>query len=600
MKRIIPYLKPYRLQIGLGPLFKFIEALIELIMPLLMSAIIDRGINGNNPVLIRRYGLIMFALVFVAVTFSFSCQYMASVASQGTGTRLREALFRRINAMSQSELNRLGTSSLINRVNGDVNQIQLLVAMTIRLLSRSPVLAIGGVLMSFYVNWKMAMILLLVVPVAAVVLFFIMRSSTRYMKKALVQSDKVTELFTDNIAGSRVIRAFAREDHERSYFAGKADGLAHSWIVANAISGLMNPLTNLLFNGVIVLIIWLSGANVNTGSMTQGDVLALVNYLTQIVAALMVWANLASLFPRAFAAGERIGQILDESESIAEIESSALPVEIKDIETILAVEDLSFTYPGTRTPALDHLSFRIDRGEEMGIIGATGSGKTTIANLLTAMYPPTQGEIIFLGRRFDEWSIKDMRQEIAWIPQKAILFKGTIRSNLLFGMKTEERARYDSGTVAENADELEARMWAVLDAAQAAGFVRDLDGGLDAPVERGGQNLSGGQRQRLNIARALMRDASLYIFDDSSSALDYLTDVNMRKAVRAYIGDAAVIRISNRIHQLLHVDRILLLDNGQQAALGSHDELLEESTLYQEIAASQEGGIHAKQVSHQQ
>lgn len=598
MKKLFPYFKNYRLQFTLGPVFKLIEAIIELIMPLLMSAIIDQGINGHNPELIRRYGLIMLLLVFVAVIFSCSCQYMASVASQGTGTRLREVLFDRINAMSQTELNRFGTASLINRVNGDVNQIQVLVAMSIRLLSRSPVLAVGGVVMSFYVNWRMAVILLMVVPVASVLLVFIMRSSTRYMKKALLQSDKVTELFTDNIAGSRVIRAFAREGHERQYFSGKVDDLADQWSLSTAISGLMNPLTNLLFNGVIALVIALSGVQVNIGDMTQGDVLALVNYLTQIVAALMVWANLASLFPRSFAAGERLGQILEEQEESTNKQDQPDKASADRHATrILDVKDLTFTYPTTRTPALTDLSFHLDRGEELGIIGATGSGKSTIVNLLTAMYEPSRGQLSFLGRSVDEWSIQEMRKHVAWVPQQAILFKGTIRTNLEFGLTAEERLLYAKNQSPFTHTALESKMWAVLEAAQAAGFVRELEGGLDATVERGGQNLSGGQRQRMNIARALMRDASLYIFDDSSSALDYLTDVNMRKAVRAYVGDAAIIRISNRVHQLINVDRILLLDNGKQSALASHKELLQLSELYREIAASQEGGIYAEKTA---
>lgn len=597
MRKLFPYLKKYRIQLGLGPLFKFIEAIIELILPLLMSAIIDDGINGDNPDLIRRYGAIMMVLVILAVIFSFSCQYMASVASQGVGTRLREALFKRINRMNQSELHAYGTSSLINRVNGDVNQIQVLVAMSIRLLSRSPVLAIGGVVMSFFINWRLALILLLIVPIAGILLALIMRTSTRFMKKALIQSDKVTELFSDSLAGARVIRAFAREDHERSYFAKKAEQLANSWIVANAISGLMNPLTNMLFNAVIVFIIWRSAGPVNVGSMTQGNVIALVNYLSQIVVALMVWANLASLFPRAFAAGDRINEILDEDNPLPhheiEEESDTNKVDVDDTAPILSVEGVDFTYPGTRVPALQQIEFRVGAGEELGIIGATGSGKTTLANLLLDLYPIGSGDIRFMGKSLKDWGLRELREQIAWVPQKAILFKGSIRSNLYFGLTESEQQRYQQEDSTESAKALENRMWAALEAAQAASFVRELNGQLDANVERGGHNLSGGQRQRLSIARGLMREAKLYIFDDSSSALDYLTDARMRKAVRQLTTEAAVVRISNRVYQLIQVDKILVLDNGRQVALNSHEALLDDSPIYREIAESQEGGVHA-------
>ncbi len=600
MRKLFPYLKNYRWQLGLGPVFKFIEAIIELILPLLMSAIIDRGINGNDPALIRRYGLIMMVLVFLAVGFSFSCQYMASVASQGVGTRLRESLFTKINSMSQTELQSYGTSSLINRVNGDVNQIQVLVAMSIRLLSRSPVLAIGGVIMSFFVNPRLSFILLMVVPLAGFLLYLIIRTGTRFMKRALLQSDKVTELFTDGLAGARVIRAFAREEHERHYFAGKADQLAKSWILANAISGLMNPLTNMLFNAVIVFIVWRSAGPVNIGSMTQGDVLALVNYLTQIVVALMVWANLASLFPRAFAAAERINDVLADDVSKADLagqdDGHSILKEAIDQEIILSADELGFTYPGTRSAALTRIEFRLAAGEELGVIGATGSGKSTLAKLMVALYKADTGTLRFMGKDVREWDIKELREQIAWVPQKTVLFKGSIRSNLYFGLNSADQKRYREATP-ELMQELEDRMWSALEAAQAASFVRAMDKGLDATVERGGHNLSGGQRQRLSIARALMRDAKLYIFDDSSSALDYLTDARMRKAVRARTKNAAVVRISNRVYQLLQVDSILLLDNGRQAALDSHEELLENSPLYREIAMSQEGGVYAKKTS---
>ena len=600
MRELFPYLKRYRLQLGLGPVFKFIEALIELILPLLMSAIVDKGINGQDSDLIRRYGILMMILVFLGVSFSFSCQYMASVASQGVGTSLRDALFKKANRMSQEQLQEYGTASLINRVNGDVNQIQVLVAMSIRLLSRSPVLAIGGVIMSFFINWRMSLVLLMIVPLAAVLLFYIIRGSTRLMKRALKQSDKVTELFTDSLAGARVIRAFAREDHERKYFAKKADQLTKSWIFVNGISGLMNPLTNLLFNGVIVFIIWRSGSSVNIGTMTQGDVLALVNYLSQIVVALMVWASLASLFPRAFAAGARISDMLqtktpeehDPRDRDVDKRDQATPLN----ETILRANELSFTYPGTRAPALEGLSFDLAAGEELGVIGATGSGKSTLAALLVALYPRDGGDLSFMGRSYDDWSTAMLREEIAWVPQKAVLFKGTIRSNLFFGMKPSEQALYRDPDP-EQAAALEEKMWAALEASQAASFVRQLHDRLDAPVERGGQNLSGGQRQRLSIARALMREAKLYIFDDSSSALDYLTDAKMRKAVRRLTKDAAVVRISNRVYQLLQVDRILVLDNGQQVGLAKHDQLLDDSEIYQEIAKSQEGGVYANKRS---
>ncbi|MDD2214574.1 MAG: ABC transporter ATP-binding protein [Oscillospiraceae bacterium] len=575
LRNLLPYLKPYRLQLSLGPLFKLIEAIIELLIPLIMARMIDIGVAGQDQHYLWSHGLLLLGLVVIGLLFSLCCQYMASVASQGVGTRLRTAVYEQILRLPKAQLQTIGSASLINRITGDINQIQLAVAMTIRLLSRAPFLAIGGMIMSFIIEPRLAVILLLTVPVAALLLYLIMRATVRVFKLAQRQTDKVVTLIRDNISGARVIRSLAKEPHEQAYFGANNDKLNHFLTRAGQISSLMNPLTSLLFNGGIVFVIWQSGALVDTGQLHQGDVLALANYLGQIVLAMMVVANLVILFPRAYASSGRVTEVLNLQPDSGSADQGNALKPATPVPAGLAFNQVSLTYPANREPSLTQISFRLRPGEQLGVIGATGSGKSTLIAALLREYALSQGDITINGLSIRQAPVAAWHRQIAWVPQKAVLFSGSLRSNLLWGLPPDVQPD-------------ETAIWSVLQDAQAADFVRLLPGGLDAAVERGGQNFSGGQRQRLTIARALLKQASIYVFDDSSSALDYATDLALRRAVRRRTRQACVIIISQRVYQVRDTEQILVLENGRMAGLGTHQTLLQHCPLYQDIARSQE------------
>ncbi|NJP40738.1 ABC transporter ATP-binding protein [Oscillospiraceae bacterium HV4-5-C5C] len=575
LRNLLPYLKPYRLQLCLGPLFKLVEAVIELLIPMVMARMIDIGVARHDRQYLWSHGLLLLGLVIIGLIFSLSCQYMASVASQGVGTRLRTAVYEQILMIPKAKLQPIGSASLLNRITGDINQIQLAVAMTIRLLSRAPFLAIGGMIMSFIIEPRLAVILLLTVPVAAVLLYVIMRATVTVFKLAQKQTDKVMTLIRDNISGARVIRSLAKEPHEQAYFGENNNKLNQLLTRAGQISSLMNPLTSLLFNGGIVFVIWKSGALVDTGQLRQGDVLALANYLGQIVLAMMVVANLVILFPRAYASSGRVTEVLGLKADLWPAPKPADPAHIKPESVGLVFNQVSLTYPANREPSLEQISFRLKPGEQLGVIGATGSGKSTLIAALLREYAISRGDITINGQSIKQAAVSDWHRQIAWVPQKAVLFSGSLRSNLLWGLP-------------QDAPPDDQDLWSALQDAQAADFVRLLPGGLDAAVDRGGQNFSGGQRQRLTIARALLKRASIYVFDDSSSALDYATDLALRQAVRRRTRQACVVIISQRVYQVREAEQILVLDNGHMAGLGTHQTLLQHCPLYQDIARSQE------------
>lgn len=571
-KTLWPYLRGYKKELILGPLFKLSEAVIETLLPFLIARLIDLGINAGNRGFIINQTLWMLLLVVFAVIFAFSCQYMSSVCSQGFGTNLRTAIVKKISHASQEDTQHFGQSSLLVRSTLDINQLQLAIAMTIRLVSRAPFLTVGSLIMGLIINTRLALLMLAAIPVAAYALWLIMQATVRVYRVVQLRLDKVTGLIRDNLSGSKVIRAFAREGHERRFFAAKNLDLTRENIRSGKIAALMNPVTSLIFNGVIVLVLWRGGLLVNVGQLTQGEVFAFIGYQTQLVNAMMVVAMLFMQFPKAFTAGKRVAEVLAYE---AEEPQAVVADPYETSEALLDVKDLAFTYPGSHVSALEGISFSLKKGETLGVIGATGSGKSTLAALLLHFFRSDRGELHFDGRDIESLDEHELRQRIAYVPQKASLLAGTIRSNLLLG----QAAR--SGNYSDE------RLWAALRLAQAEDFVAEKEGGLDAVVERGGVNFSGGQKQRLSLARAVLHDFDLLILDDATSGLDYLTDYKFRKALAPLVKEKAVVFISQRVHVVKNAARILVLDDGKQMALGTHRELLKTSELYREIASSQ-------------
>lgn len=571
MKRLKPYLRPYRKEFILGPAAKLIEAVIELILPLLMAHIIDFGVSANNPAVIRSGSILMGSLIVVGLFFSLSCQYMASLASQGVGTGVRNALFQHVMELRATQIEKFGTGSLTNRLTVDVTQLQVGVAMTIRLLVRAPFLCIGGFIMAAGINWKLSLILLAIIPLALLLLYFVMRATVRLFGLVQQKLDKLAELVQDNIAGSRVIRAFHRQDGERRIFHAKNTDWEQMLLRAGRYAAVVNPFTMLLFNSGIVAVLYFGGIEIQMGNLSQGELIALLNYLNQIVAAMIVVANLVITLTRGWASARRVATVLGEPIVTPEDERKAESVLFKPQESmpnhaILAVQQLGYTYPDANEPALQEIHFTIGKGETLGIIGGTGSGKSTLAKLLAGVYQPGTGSL-----QFSE-EIECAQRSVAIIFQKTKLFSGTIAQNLRLGAP-------------EATDE---ELWAALEIAQAAKFVADKEGGLNYQVERDGLNFSGGQRQRLALARGLVKRPAVLILDDSSSALDYLTDAAFSAALTAWAGtETALVIISQRIYQVAHLNQILVLNNGRQVGLGTHRELQAENPLYQEICASQ-------------
>lgn len=575
MRALLPHLKPYRLQLATGPIFKLVEAVIELANPLLMAAIIDRGIRMGDRSLILRHGLLLLLLTVVGLSFSLLTQYMASVASQGTGTSLRSALFARSIRFDDDAGRAFDTSSLTNRLTGDVNQIQVAVAMTIRLLTRAPFLAVGGIIMSFSISRRLSLILIAAVPLATVLLWLIMRWAIRSYREVQMALDRVGSRVRDHMAGVRVIRAFRREADEQSRFRAENERLERLTNRAAGISALMNPVTQLIFNMAVVIVLGRGATAVDGGIVTQGEMLALTNYLGQIVLAMMVVANLALLFPRAFAAAGRVSEVLEaplpEAAGTQVEPLSAKPEPAPS--ALLVCRRLSFRYPGAADPVLSDLSLTLVRGETLGVIGTTGAGKSTLLDLILRFREPEAGEICFNGRRAADTSLELWRSRMAWAPQRAVLLAGSIRENLLLGLDPDDYTDADLRTA--------------LGRAQALDFVTRLPEGLDSRVERGGTNFSGGQRQRLSLARVLLRPSDLLLLDDAFSALDNLTEQRLRREIATLPEAPAVIVVSQRVHTIRACKRILLLDQGRVAGLAPHAELLQESPLYREIVRSQ-------------
>ena len=574
MRKLVKYLKNYKLNLTLGPLAKLTEAIFELIVPLVMSDIIDNGIDGDGGLeYVLTHGAIMVALGVLGLACALTCQYLAAKCSQGFGTELRNDLFRHINTLSFKELDKFGTPSIVNRLSSDVNQLQYMVAMLIRLVIRAPFLVIGAAVMAMTINLKLSLIFIAAAPLIAVVLYFIMSRSIPLYKNVQQKLDKVAQITRENLSGVRVVRAFSEQEYEKDRFDKSADELTRGAIVVGRISALLNPATFVIINAAIIAILWFGGGLVNTGEMTQGEVFAFVNYMTQISLALVVVAQLVVTVTKAIASGTRVVELLDATPSITDDGNTEVDTSVD--APAVKFDHVSFGYNEGKYTLTD-LTLTVPRGASVGVIGGTGSGKSTLVNLLARFYDVSEGSVELFGTDVKKYPLKQLRRTVAYVPQNTMLFSGTIRSNLLMGGRDAD-------------DET---LWKCLETAQAASFVREKDKGLDSVVMQGGKNFSGGQRQRLAVARALAAHSDILVLDDSSSALDFATDLNMRTAINATRGDTTLFLVSQRATSLKDCDVIVVLDGGLVAGIGKHDDLLKTCDVYREIYLSQtDGGV---------
>lgn len=572
MRKLVRYLKNYKLNLTLGPLAKLTEAIFELIVPLVMSDIIDNGIDGDGGIeYVLTHGAIMVALGVMGLACALTCQYLAAKCSQGFGTELRNDLFRHINTLSFKELDKFGTPSIVNRLSSDVNQLQYMVAMLIRLVIRAPFLVIGAAVMAMTINLKLSLIFIAAAPLIAVVLYFIMSRSIPLYKNVQQKLDKVAQITRENLSGVRVVRAFSEQEYEKDRFDKSADELTRGAIVVGRISALLNPATFVIINTAIIAILWFGGGLVNTGEMTQGEVFAFVNYMTQISLALVVVAQLVVTVTKAIASGTRVVELLDAAPSITDDGNTEVDTSVDS--PAVKFDHVSFGYNEGKYTLTD-LTLTVPRGASVGVIGGTGSGKSTLVNLLARFYDVSEGSVELFGTDVKKYPLKQLRRTVAYVPQNTMLFSGTIRSNLLMGGRDAD-------------DET---LWRCLETAQAASFVREKEKGLDSVVMQGGKNFSGGQRQRLAVARALAAHSDILVLDDSSSALDFATDLNMRTAINATRGDTTLFLVSQRATSLKDCDVIVVLDGGLVAGIGKHDDLLKTCDVYREIYLSQTDG----------
>lgn len=568
MLKLLPFLKNYKKQCILGPLFKFTEAVFELIVPIVMAKIIDVGIKNNDKPYIFKMGGIMVALGVIGLIIALTAQYFAAQASQGFGTEVRNAMFKHIQKLSTSDIEKFGAPSLITRITNDINQLQVGVAMTIRLFLRSPFLIIGATIMSFTIDAKLALIFLITTPIIAFIIYIIMSRCVPYFKKNQKILDRISLITRENLSGIRVIRAFSKQNAEIENFNEANDDYMKTSLRVGRISVLLNPLTYVVLNLGIIAVIWFGGGRVYKGELLQGEIIALVNYMTQILLSLIVLANLVVIYMKSFASALRVVEVLNVQSSINDGEVANLS---GDFDKIVEFKNVYFNYPDSSEPALEDITFDIKKGETIGIIGGTGSGKSTLINLIMRFYDITSGELLFCGENISKYKLHNLRDKIGLVPQKAVLFAGTLRENMQLGK--------------QNATDEE--IFKALEVAQAKEFVDKYEEKLDKKIEQKGKNLSGGQRQRLTIARAIVSEPDLLILDDSASALDFATDAKLRKAIYNLNKDMSVIIISQRATSIKNADKIIVMDDGKICGIGKHDELINTCEVYQEIYNSQ-------------
>mgnify|MGYP002802854858 CR=1 FL=1 len=570
MKSLLVYLKDYKKETILAPLFKMLEASFELFVPLVMAAVIDVGIAGEDRPYIVKMCLVLIALGIVGLVCSITAQYFSAKAAAGFGTGVRHALFAHIQSFTFTEMDTLGSSTLITRMTSDVNQAQAGVNIVLRLFLRSPFIVFGAMVMAFTVDVKSAVIFVVVIPLLSLIIFGIMLITMPLYRKVQSHLDSVLLTTRENLSGARVIRAFNKEDDEKERFEKENETLTDAQKFVGRISGLMNPLTYIIVNGGIIALIYVGAVRVNIGDLTQGEVVALINYMSQILVELVKLANLIITVTKAVACGNRIENVL---KIHPEMENGGVPLEISDAEDVPAVEfvDVSLTYKGAGAESLTGLSFRVEKGQTIGIIGGTGSGKSSLVNLIPRFYDATKGEVRIFGRNIKEYDIESLRRDIGFVLQKAVLFKGTIEENLRWGN--------ESATMEELEEALEI--------SQSKEFVQSKVGQMEFQIEQSGRNLSGGQKQRLTIARALVRRPNILILDDSAAALDFATDAALRSAIRGMKEKPTVFIVSQRAASIRYADQIIVLDDGEMAGIGTHTELLKNCPAYQEIYYSQ-------------
>lgn len=563
------YLGSFKKELIVGPAAKLTEAIFELIVPLIMADIIDVGINGGaGKPYIYRMGGIMILMGALGLCCALVCQYLASRASQGVGTVVRNDLFRHIGSLSHAELDRFGTPSLITRVTNDVNQVQSAVAMLIRLVVRAPFLVIGAAVMAMTIDLKLSLVFLAVMPLVAAVLYFIMFRSVPLYRVIQKKLDKISLITRESLSGARVIRAFSGEAAEERRFREANDDFADTSMRVGRLSALLNPLTYAIMNLAIAAIVWFGGFRVDSGALTQGQVIAFVNYMTQISLALVVVANLVVLFTKAAASSARINEVFETEPSIKD----GLGAAVSAKSPVIEFKDVSFSYSEGGDNALENITFSVQKGETVGIIGGTGSGKSTLVSLIPRFYDAEKGSVIINGADVKSYGLKELRQKIGFVPQKAMLFSGTIAENLRWGN--------------ENASDEQLQKAA--ETAQAKEFIDKMPDGFNTHINQGGRNLSGGQKQRLTIARALTGNPEILILDDSASALDFATDAALRKAIAKDTQNMTVLIVSQRATSIRHADKIIVLDDGEAVGIGTHSELLESCAVYREIVMSQE------------
>ena len=573
MLKFARFLKQFKREVLIGPVFKLTEAVFELIVPLVMAQIIDVGIANGDRGYVLRMGGVMVLLGLVGLGCALICQYCAARASQGFGTVLRSEMFRHINTLSHGEIDQIGTPSLITRITNDVNQLQLAVAMLIRLVVRAPFLVIGATVMALLLDWKLACIFFVAAPLMALVLYLVMSRSIPFYRIIQKKLDRISLITRENLSGVRVIRAFSRQEKEKERFAQASEDQMSTSIAVGRISALLNPLTSAIINLAIAAVIWFGGFRVDAGGMTQGEVIAFVNYLNQILLAMIVVANLVVIFTKAAASATRVDEVLELHPSI--VNRVSRPAQEVEGSPEIAFDAVSFAYPDAGAYSLSDISFTVARGQTLGIIGGTGCGKSTLVNLIPRFYEVSQGSIKVDGVDVRDYPMEQLRGKVGIVPQRAVLFSGTLRQNMQWRKQ----------------DATDEEIWQALETAQAASFVRKMPDGLDSVILQGGKNLSGGQKQRLTIARALVGEPEILILDDSASALDFATDAALRRAIAKFSAERGnrmtTIIVSQRANTVRYADQIVVLDDGKAVGIGTHEQLLESCQTYREIYWSQ-------------
>lgn len=576
MFRLAVYLKAYKKESILGPLFKLLEAILELLLPTIVALIVNHGIGNRDTSYVMKMGGLMVLMSLLGFGSSLICQHYAARASQGFGTTLRNKLFKHVSTLSFAELDRFGTPSLINRITNDVNQMQIAVAMLIRLVIRAPFICIGAIIMAMLLDLRLSLVLIAAAPVFAVILYLIITKSAPLYRLYQKKLDKVALVLSENLSGVRVIRAFAKRQAEKARFRDASDDITATAIRVGRVSALLSPVTTLVVNAAIIAVLWVGGIHIDAGTLSSGEIIAFINYATQILLALIVVSNLIILFTKAASSAARINEVLDTTASVTNPghplnmtqNSQAQP----EPETPAIVFDhVTFGYNATGDPALKDISVSIQRGETVGIIGGTGSGKSTFVNLIPRFYDVMSGEIRVDGVNVKDYDLSQLRSKIGVVPQKALLFSGTIADNIRMG--------------AEHASEDQVKRAAAV--AQADEFIAKLPDGYGTLVSRGGVNLSGGQKQRLTIARAVAANPEILILDDASSALDFATDAALRRSLREYSLGMTVLLVSQRVSSIKQADHIIVLEDGRIAGIGTHEQLRQECEAYREICASQ-------------